>query len=43
VHHTLRNAENRGKKVANPDFYVWIRNFFCFSSRSVSFFTKSSC
>ena len=42
VHHTLQIAENRGKKVANPDFYVWIRKFFCFSSRSVSFFTKSS-
>ena len=42
VHHTLQIVENRGKKVANPDFYVWIHKFFCFSSRSVSFFTKSS-
>ena len=42
VHHTLINTKNRGKKVANPDFYVWIRKFFCFSSRCVSFFTKSS-
>lgn len=42
VHHTLQNTENRGKKVANPDFYVWIRKFFCFSSLPHSFFTKSS-
>ena len=42
VHHTPSGIENRGKKVADPDFYFWIRISFCFFSLWTSFSVKSS-